>query len=183
MSSYLSSVVKQFEYYKSLGEKAFDQLEDSEIHINSNAQTNSIAIITKHIVGNMLSRWTKFLVEDGEKEWRHRDQEFEGGYKDKNELLSAWETGWQCLFDAIKPLQDSDLERIVYIRNEGHTVTEAINRQMMHYAYHIGQIIQLSKIIVGDNWKSLSIPKGKSDAYNSDKFDAEKSQRHFTEDL
>ena len=135
------------------------------------------------MAGNMLSRWTNFLSEDGEKEWRQRDQEFEGVFKDKAEMNVIWEKGWNCVFHAIGSLTEYDLETIIYIRNEGHTVTEAINRQMMHYAYHLGQIVFLSKMIVNGNWKSLSIPKNQSAAYNSIKFAKDKSNTHFTEDL
>lgn len=182
-TSYLTSIVKQFEYYKSLGEKTFDQLTDADIHWQYNSKSNSIAIITKHIVGNMLSRWTNFLTEDGEKTWRERDQEFEDTYANKEEMLEVWNTGWNCLFSAIKPLSDDQLEQIVYIRNQGHTVTEAINRQLAHYAYHVGQIVFLGKMIQADNWKSLSIPKGKSANYNQEKFAQEKERKHFTDDL
>jgi len=182
-SSYLSSIIKQFEYYKSLSEKTFDQLTDNDIHWQYNPESNSIAIITKHIVGNMLSRWTNFLNEDGEKTWRQRDQEFENTYTNKIEMLQAWEKGWHCLFNAIKPLKEAQLEQIIYIRNQGHTVKEAINRQLAHYSYHIGQLVFLGKMITNDNWKSLSIPKGKSKSYNQEKFSKKKGRRHFTEDL
>jgi Protein of unknown function (DUF1572) len=182
-NSYLSSVVKQFEYYKSLGDKTFDQLTDSDVHWKYNSESNSIAIITKHIVGNMLSRWTNFLTEDGEKTWRERDQEFEDTYSNKKEMLKAWNSGWDCLFSAIKQLNVDQLEQVVYIRNEGHTVTEAINRQLAHYAYHAGQIVFLGKLIKNKNWQSLSIPKGKSTDYNQEKFAQEKERKHFTDDL
>lgn len=131
----------------------------------------------------MLSRWTDFLTEDGEKKWRQRDEEFIDSFQSKEEFLTAWNKGWDCLFNAIKPLKTEDLERIIYIRNGGHTVVEAINRQMMHYAYHVGQIVFLGKLTKGKNWQSLSIPKGKSKDYNKDKFAKDKSKRHFTEDL
>lgn len=182
-NSYLSSIVKQFEYYKSLGDKTFKQLTDEEIHWQNNTESNSIAIIVKHVVGNMLSRWTNFLTEDGEKTWRKRDQEFVDTYKSKKEMLEAWNKGWDCLFNAIKPLEENQLEQVIYIRNQGHTITEAINRQLAHYAYHIGQIVFLGKMITNNNWKSLSIPKGKSISYNQEKFTKEKGRRHFTEDL
>lgn len=183
MDSYLTSVIKQFEYYKSLGDKTFNQLSFDEIQWQSNEDSNSVSIIVKHIVGNMLSRWTNFLTEDGEKEWRNRDDEFISSFTSKEELIAAWESGWYCLFNAIKPLKTEDLERIIYIRNGGHTVTEAINRQLAHYAYHIGQIVFLGKLLKGENWKSLSIPKGDSVSYNKDKFNKEKGKRHFTDDL
>lgn len=183
MNSYLESSIKQFEYYKSLGDKTFDQLTFEELQNEFTKDSNSIAIIVKHIVGNMLSRWTNFLTEDGEKEWRMRDEEFMDSFHTKEELLSTWNKGWDCLFNAIKPLKTEDLERIIYIRNQGHTVVEAINRQMMHYAYHVGQIVFLGKLTKGNNWQSLSIPKGKSKDYNQEKFAKDKSKRHFTEDL
>lgn len=182
-NSYLSSVIKQFEYYKSLGDKTFDQLTDFDVHWQYNSESNSIAIITKHIVGNMLSRWTNFLTEDGEKTWREREQEFEDTYSNKKEMVEAWNSGWDCLFSAINPLNVDQLEQVVYIRNEGHTVTEAINRQLAHYAYHVGQIVFLGKLIKNKNWQSLSIPKGKSTDFNQEKFAQEKERKHFTDDL
>ncbi|WP_298894875.1 DUF1572 family protein [uncultured Psychroserpens sp.] len=181
--SYLSSILKQFEYYKSLGDKTLNQLTLTELKHEFVEDTNSVAIITKHIAGNMLSRWTNFLTEDGEKEWRHRDSEFEDTFQSKEELFNYWNKGWECLFNAIRPLTSDDLERIIYIRNQGHTVTEAINRQLAHYAYHIGQLVFLGKLSKGQNWVSLSIPKGKSTTYNKEKFSKEKGRRHFTDDL
>ncbi len=183
MSSYLNSIKKQFGYYKLLGDKTFEQLNDQDIHWQLNEDSNSISIIVKHIVGNMLSRWTNFLTEDGEKKWRERDQEFEDTYQNKEALITAWEKGWQCLFNALQPLIKNDLEHIIYIRNQGHTVTEAINRQLSHYAYHIGQIVFVGKMIKNENWKSLSVPKGQSSNYNNEKFSKEKRRRHFTDDL
>jgi len=181
--SYLTSSIKQFEYYKSLGDKTIHQLSIDELKQEFAEDSNSIAVIVKHMVGNMLSRWTNFLTEDGEKEWRHRDSEFEDTFKTKTALIEYWDTGWACLFDAIKPLTQEDLERIIYIRNQGHTVTEAINRQLAHYSYHVGQLVFLGKLFKGNDWVSLSIPKGKSSTYNQEKFSKEKGRRHFTEDL
>ncbi len=183
MNSYIISIIKQFEYYKMFGDKTFEQIESKDIQWQYNSESNSISIIVKHIVGNMLSRWTNFLTEDGEKEWRLRDTEFEFSYFSKEDMIIAWEKGWECLFNAIKPLQTDDLERVIYIRNQGHTVTEAINRQLAHYSYHIGQIVFLGKMIKGNDWKSLSIPKGESSTYNKDKFSKDKGKRHFTDDL
>ncbi|MCH2032637.1 MAG: DUF1572 domain-containing protein [Tenacibaculum sp.] len=183
MSSYLNSARKQFEYYKSLGDKTFQQLTEEQIFWHPNEENNSVAIIVKHIAGNMLSRWTNFLTEDGEKEWRNRDKEFINSFETKEDVIAYWEEGWNCLFNAINPLITEDSERIIYIRNQGHTVTEAINRQLCHYAYHVGQIVFLGKILLDSNWKSLSIPKGQSTDYNKDKFSKEKSRKHFTEDL
>ncbi len=182
-NSYLPSVVKQFEYYKMLGDNTFNQLTDNDLNWQYNNQSNSISIIVKHCVGNMLSRWTNFLTEDGEKTWRERDQEFEGSYKNKATLITAWKKGWKCLFEAINQLNEADLERIIFIRNQGHTITEAINRQLAHYSYHIGQIVFLGKMITNQNWKSLSIAKGKSVSYNTEKFNKTKGKRHFTSDL
>ena len=182
-SSFLTSTIKQFEYCKNLGDKTFDQLNFNELEKEFGVDANSISIIVKHIVGNMLSRWTNFLSEDGEKSWRNRDQEFIASYTSKEEILLNWEKGWQCLFDAIKPLNVEDLESLIYIRNQGHTVTEAINRQLAHYSYHVGQIVFLGKLIKGTGWQSLSVPKGKSSDYNQEKFSKEKGRRHFTEDL
>lgn len=182
-TSYLSSILKQFEYYKSLGDKTIDQLTTEELKHEFADGSNSVAIIVKHIAGNMLSRWSNFLSEDGEKEWRHRDSEFEDSFQNKEELLHTWNTGWDCIFNAIKPLKVDDLERIIYIRNQGHTVIEAINRQLAHYAYHVGQLVFLGKLTKGHDWASLSIPKGKSSTYNQEKFSKEKGRRHFTDDL
>jgi len=181
--SYLTSIIKQFQYYKLLGDKTFTQISDNDIHWQFNEGSNSVAIIVKHLVGNMLSRWTNFLTEDGEKTWRHRDDEFVDSFASKEEMLESWENGWQCLFNAIEPLIEADLEHIIYIRNLGHTVTEAINRQLAHYAYHTGQIVHLGKMINGNAWESLSIPKGNSTAYNKNKFAKGKVRKHFTDDL
>ncbi len=171
MSNYLESVVKQFEYYKSLGEKTMLQLEDENLFWQANESSNSIAIIVNHLSGNMLSRWTDFLTTDGEKEWRNRDDEFEDIIKNKKDLMEKWERGWACLFYALSELKtDDDLQKIIYIRNEGHTVLEAINRQLAHYPYHIGQIVYIGKLIKSTNWLTLSIPKNKSKEYNSAKF-------------
>ncbi len=183
MSSYLTSVLKQFKYYKSLGDKTFEQLSFHELKERPNTDAHNIPTIIKHILGNMLSRWTNFLTEDGEKSWRQRDQEFEDDYSSKEEIIFEWNRGWQCLFNAIESLTEDDLEKLIYIRNQGHTVTEAINRQLAHYSYQIGQIVFLGKIINGNAWKSLSIPKGLSSYYNAEKFSVEKGRRHFTDDL
>ena len=181
--AYVASSVKQFKYYKSLGDKTISQLSFSELQWSPNVESNSIAIMVKHLVGNMLSRWTHFLTEDGEKTWRNRDDEFVDSYNSKDELLEAWHTGWDCLFEAIMPLNEIDFEKIIFIRNQGHTVTEAINRQLAHYSYHVGQIVFLGKLIKGSQWQSLSIPKGKSTNYNQEKFSKPKGKRHFTDDL
>lgn len=181
-SKFLESAKKQLLYYKTLGEKAIDQLEEDQLFISLNEDTNSIAQIVKHLSGNMLSRWTDFLTSDGEKEWRNRDDEFVDTYKSKTELLENWNKGWDCLFNAINPLRPEQLSDIIYIRNEGHSVVEAINRQLAHYPYHIGQIVFYAKLLKITEWESLSIPKNKSGDYNSEKFSREKSIRNFTDD-
>jgi hypothetical protein len=174
-TSFLTISINRFKNYKSLGDKTFEQLNFGELQKEFAEDSNSITIIVKHLVGNMLSRWTNFLTEDGEKSWRHRDQEFVDTYQSKEDLLKAWESGWDCLFKALNTLKNEDLEKIIYIRNEEHTITEAIIRQLSHYAYHVGQIVFLGKLIKGTQWKSLSIPKGKSEDFNAEKFSKEKS--------
>lgn len=183
-NSYLESVKKQFLYYKTLGEKAMDQLEPEQLLVSINEDTNSIATIVKHLSGNMLSRWTDFLTTDGEKEWRNRDLEFDSPFQgnDKESIMTFWNKGWDCFFETLNGLQEEQLSEIIYIRNEGHTVIEAINRQLAHYPYHIGQIVFYAKMLKKNEWTSLSIPKNKSNSYNSDKFSKEKSIRNFTDD-
>jgi len=165
-SSYIESIQHQFNYYKSLGDKTIASLSEEELFWIYNEESSAIATIINHMVGNMLSRWTNFYTEDGEKEWRLRDNEFKPPKKNKAALKLHWEEGWQCLFFIITNLGDKDLQKIVKIRNQKHTVIEAINRQLAHYAYHIGQIIYVAKMIQGKNWQSLSIPKNKSDEFN-----------------
>ncbi|WP_116789090.1 DUF1572 family protein [Flavobacterium psychrotrophum] len=179
--SYLESTRKQFLYYKTLGEKAMAQLEPEQLFYSADEDTNSIAVIVKHLQGNMLSRWTDFLTSDGEKEWRNRDDEFIDTYIDKNALMAGWEQGWQCLFTALDTVTPESLDSIIYIRNEGHTVVEAINRQLAHYPYHIGQIVFYAKMLKQTAWESLSIPKNNSAQYNSGKFAQEKAIRNFTD--
>lgn len=181
-SPFLESVRKQFRYYKMLGEKAMAQLEPQQWFVATNEDTNSIAVIVQHLSGNMLSRWTNFLETDGEKPWRNRDAEFEPVLQTPDAVSDAWNHGWQCLFDALEPLTDADLERIVYIRNEGHTVMEAVNRQLAHYPYHVGQMVFFAKQLKSGSWDSLSIARHKSQSYNDGKFAQEKAQRHFTDD-
>ena len=169
-SSYLPSIKKRFTIYKDLGDKTFAQLSDEQLFWQYNAESNSISIIVKHLWGNMLSRWTDFLTADGEKEWRQRDAEFENDMGSREELLAKWEEGWHCLLNAINLLTEEDLAKEILIRNEKLSVIDAINRQLAHYAYHVGQIVFIGKMLAGNNWNSLSIPKGKSKEYNADKF-------------
>ena len=181
-SDYLESVKKQFEYYKMLGDKTFTQLQDEKLFWRYNEDSNSIAIIVKHLWGNMLSRWSDFLTSDGEKEWRNRDAEFENDISTRKELIYKWEEGWKCLFDALNGLTTNDLQKEVYIRNQGHSIAEAINRQLAHYTYHVGQIVFIGKMITDNRWTSLSIPKGNSNSYNADKFSNPKQKGHFTDE-
>ncbi|QKJ63103.1 DUF1572 family protein [Flavobacterium sp. M31R6] len=180
--SYLESVKKQFLYYKILGEKAIDQLEPEQLFVTVNEDTNSIAVIVKHLSGNMLSRWTDFLTTDGEKETRNRDGEFENDLHTKDQVLTLWNKGWDCFLGALDSLKPEQLSEIIYIRNEGHTVIEAINRQLAHYPYHVGQIVFYAKQLKNSEWDSLSIPKNKSNSYNADKFAQEKTIKNFTEE-
>ncbi len=179
---YLESVKKQFEYYKLLGEKTFAQLEDENLFWQFNEDSNSIATIVKHLWGNMLSRWTDFLTTDGEKENRNREAEFDNDIKDRSELMQKWNEGWACLFNALNTITTEDLDKIIYIRNQGHTITEAINRQLAHYPYHIGQIVYIGKMVNGSKWTSLSIPRGNSASYNKEKFSGPKERGHFTDE-
>ncbi|HQQ97011.1 MAG TPA: DUF1572 family protein [Cyclobacteriaceae bacterium] len=181
--NFLESSGKLFRYYKLLGEKAIDQLNDDQINARPNPASNSISLIVHHLSGNMLSRFTDFLTADGEKAWRNRDAEFTEGYANKAELLAAWEKGWACLFAAIDSLQPADLSRIIYIRNEGQTVLEAIQRQLAHYPHHVGQILYQAKALVGDGFQTLSIARGTSDQFNTDKFSRDKTRKHFTDDM
>jgi hypothetical protein len=183
MNDYLISARKQFEYYKMLGEKTFAQVSDEQLFWQYNEESNSIAIIVKHLWGNMLSRWTDFLTSDGEKEWRQRDAEFENDITSREELLNKWNEGWVCLFKALDSLAIEDLSKEIYIRNQGHSVVEAINRQLAHYPYHIGQIVFIGKMVCDTNWTSLSIPRGNSKAYNGDKFAKPKQKQHFTDEF
>lgn len=180
---FLPNLVKQFQYCKLLGEQTFDQISDEELFWQYNPESNSIAIIAKHIAGNALSRWTDFLSSDGEKEWRHRETEFEMKFTSRAEVIEYWDSGWQALFDAITPLTNEDLEKLIYIRNMGHTVIEAVNRQLAHYAYHVGQIVYIGRMIRGSEWQSLSIPKGQSAAFNAEKFKKKKDRAHFSDEF
>jgi hypothetical protein len=179
----LENIIKLLLYYKSLGDKTFDQLSDEELFHEPSASANSISIIVKHLWGNMLSRWTNFLTEDGEKDWRDRDGEFNATIKTREELMIKWEEGWSCFIGALKELSEDDLNKIIYIRNEGHTVIDAIHRQLAHYSSHIGQIMYIGKIIKRKEWISLSIPKGGSAEYNSAKFNEAKTKKHFTDEV
>lgn len=181
--SFLNSAIKQFEYYKLLGDKTLAQVPNEKLAWQYNAESNSLASIVKHLWGNMLSRWTDFLQSDGEKDWRNREAEFDNDLNGRTEIEAKWNEGWTCLFAALQSLTEKDLETIIYIRHQGHTVLEAINRQLAHYPYHIGQMVFLGKMICGNHWQSLSIPRGESQQYNAEKFSQEKHRQHFTDEL
>jgi hypothetical protein len=179
--NFLDTARALFSYYRDLGDKALAQINSDQIHWQPSPESNSIAVIVKHLSGNMLSRFTGFLTTDGEKPWRDRDSEFENDYKDIDELRSAWSKGWECLFAAIDPLTEADLLLLIYIRNQGHTVQEALLRQVAHYANHVGQIIYLCRLLAGPEWQTLSIAKGTSQTFNAEKFSKDKERGFFTE--
>jgi len=166
IENYLSDASRSFESYKRLGEKAIEQVSDEEFFRVLDDKSNSIAVIVKHVAGNLRSRWTDFLSSDGEKPDRNRDTEFELMGETRASLMESWEAGWQILFDSIEPLSVEDFDKKIEIRGEEHTIAEALNRQMTHYAYHIGQITFLAKHFRSAEWSSLSVPRNKSDEFN-----------------
>lgn len=170
MNTYLTSAITRFQSYKAMGERTFAQLNDAALFWKYNAESNSIAIIIQHMAGNMLSRWTDFLTTDGEKPWRSRDGEFDSKVNTREQLLNQWNAGWDCLLNTLNSLTDDDLQKTVYIRKEPHIVIDAINRQLAHYPYHVGQIVFIGKMLAGANWETLSIAPGKSEAFNAEKF-------------
>lgn len=174
-TTFLSSTIRQFDYYRSLGEKTIDRLSDEQLNWQYNPESNSVAMIVRHLSGNMLSRWTDFLTSDGEKPWRQREAEFDYGSFSRDSLLEAWNKGWERLFLTLRSLKEEDLSKEIFIRNEAHSVTEAINRQLAHYPYHIGQIVYIGKMVCNDQWQSLSIPRGGTDRFNAEKFSREKA--------
>lgn len=179
--NFLDNIRPLFSYYKSLGEQAMAQVPDAALFHTTGDSQNSIATIVKHLHGNMLSRWTNFLTEDGEKPWRDREGEFHPTFANRTEVMQAWEEGWACLFEAIDHLKPEQLQDLIYIRNEGHTVLEALQRQLAHYSYHCGQIVLLSKQSTGEEWQSLSIAKGETQAYNEKRFAQPKERKRFYE--
>lgn len=167
--AFIQSAIKKFTAQKILADKAFAQLEERDFFFKPSKESNSIAIIVKHVSGNMLSRWTNFLTEDGEKEWRDRDAEFEDTFTTKEEVLKAWDAGWNCVLDVFKNLKPEDIMKTITIRREPHLVVDAIVRQIDHYGGHVGQIVYLAKLIKDGQWQSLSIPKNKSKEFNKEK--------------
>lgn len=166
-TSYIEDSIVLFRYYKTLAERAIQQVTDEHLYALLDEDANSIAIVMKHMAGNMKSRWTDFLDSDGEKSWRNRDDEFVAPELTRTSLMEMWEQGWICLFAALQSLTDADLGRTVTIRGEAHSVMQAINRQVAHYAYHCGQIVLLAKHFQHESWKSLTVPKGKSAEFNA----------------
>jgi hypothetical protein len=179
LTSYLQDSIELFRHYKKLAERAIEQCPDEGLFSTLDGESNSIAIIVKHMVGNMRSRWTDFLTTDGEKPDRHRDKEFEEPAKSRPELLASWERGWKYLFDALGGMSDADLTRTVTIRTEPHSVMQAINRQVAHYSYHVGQITYLAKHFTAQSgkWTALTVPRKKSADFNAKVTSAQASQR------
>jgi hypothetical protein len=168
VQNYHEDAVKAMRAYKKLADKAIAQLKDEEFFVTLDGEANSVAVVMKHMAGNMISRWTDFLTSDGEKPDRHRDMEFViDATTTKDDVLAYWERGWKCVIDAIEPLTPEDFEKTVLIRGEKHTIVQAINRQLMHYAYHIGQIVFLAKHFRSAEWTSLSIPRNRSAEFNA----------------
>jgi len=164
---FLRDIIKRFKMYKELGDKTLAQLNEEDVVYQPNEQSNSIAMIVQHLHGNMLSRFTNFLTEDGEKPWRHRDKEFDEVTLTKAEVIQLWNEGWACVFHALETLQPTDLMKTIYIRTEPLLVYDALLRQLAHYPNHVGQIQYIGKMRKGAAWQSLSIPRGKSEDYNS----------------
>ena len=176
-TSYVQDSVSLFRYYKQLAERAMEQVPDEQLFQALDVEMNSVAIVAKHMAGNMRSRWTDFLTTDGEKPDRNRDSEFVEPAGTRAELMGIWNRSWDYVFAAVEPLSDSDLDRTVMIRGEPHSVMQAINRQIAHYAYHVGQIVFLAKHFKASEWKSLTIPKNKSVDFNNKVLSGEASQR------
>ena len=176
-TSYIEDSVSLFRYYKKLSEGAMEQLSDEQLFTALDEEMNSVAIIVKHMAGNMRSRWTDFLTSDGEKSDRNRDTEFVAPPATRSEVMRVWNDGWEKVFQTLEPLSAADLEREVFIRGEPHSVMQAINRQIAHYAYHCGQIVFLAKHLKGSSWKSLSVPRNKSAEFNRKVLAGEASQR------
>jgi uncharacterized damage-inducible protein DinB len=176
-TSYVEDSLEVFRYYKNLAERAMDQVTDEQLFATLDGESNSIALVVKHMAGNMRSRWTDFLTTDGEKANRDRDSEFVDPPATRKALLQLWENGWALVFQAIEPLSDQDLSRTVTIRGESHSVMQAINRQVAHYAHHVGQIVMLAKHLAHDRWQSLSIPRNRSTEFNRMVATGKSSQR------
>ncbi len=179
--NFLEATKKQLDFYKLMGEKAMNQVTEEQLVTPLSPTDNSIAVIVKHLHGNMMSRWTDFLHTDGEKPWRDREDEFENDLETRQEVEDLWQEGWERFFEAMEPLKHVDMDRVVFIRNEGHTVVEAIQRQLGHYSYHVGQMVFIAKHYAGKKWATMSIPEGGSREYDKEKFSQEKRRKHFTD--
>lgn len=182
-SATLDGSIRLFKYYKMLTKKTVNQLTDEELHHAPSAELNSVAILMKHISGNMISRWTNFRTEDGEKPWRNREKEFNDDIESRKELLEYWEKGWNTLFESLTSIGKDEINDIIYIRNEGHTILEAVERHLAHVAYHTGQIVMLAKWMRGESWETLTIPKGKTEKFNQQKFSKPKTRGFYKDRL
>lgn len=164
--TFLDATLASFRMNKGWADKAIAQVSDDNLHVALDANTNSIAVIMKHVAGNLLSRWTDFLTTDGEKPWRNRDGEFVDTFTTRDEVLAHWESGWQCLFDSLEALSGDDLAKTITIRGEPHTVPLAIQRSLSHTAYHVGQIMLIARVLADENWQTITIPRGESAGFN-----------------
>ena len=166
IAEFMSAIINAFEANKRLADRAVEQVSDDKLHTALDENTNSIAVIMKHVAGNLASRWTDFLTTDGEKPWRKRDDEFVDSFGSRAELLALWERGWTCLLTTLKSLKREDLEKTVMIRGEPHSVPLALERSLGHTCYHVGQIVQVARIHTGEKWNTLTIPRGNSEQFN-----------------
>jgi hypothetical protein len=176
-TSYIQDSLDLFRYYKKLAERAMEQVSDEQLFTTLDDESNSIAVVVKHMAGNMRSRWTDFLITDGEKPDRDRDSEFVDPPATRDAILQIWNNGWDCVFSALEPLSDADLGQTVTIRTEPHSVMQAINRQVAHYSYHVGQIVMLAKHLGSDRWQSLTVPRNRSAEFNQNVAAGKASQR------
>lgn len=166
LAEVITSAINSFRANKGWSDKAIVQLPDDKLHVSLDDNTNSVAVIMKHVAGNLKSRWTDFLTTDGEKPWRNRDDEFVDSFSNRDDVLNFWEEGWACLFETLESLHPEDLAKTVTIRGEPHTVPLAIHRSLAHCGYHVGQIIMVARILAGDSWETITIPRGQSSSYN-----------------
>ena len=167
-AAFMAATINAFEANKRLADRAVEQVPDDKLHVALDENTNSVAVIMKHVAGNLTCRWTDFLTTDGEKHWRNRDDEFVDSFGSRAELLELWERGWTCLLTTLRGLKPEDVEKAVMIRGEPHSVPLALERSLGHTCYHIGQIVQVARIHAGEQWKTLTIPRGKSELFNKE---------------
>ena len=176
------SLLSSFEGQKRLAERAVAQLSDEDLHRSLDPETNSVAVVAKHIAGNLKSRWTDILTTDGEKPWRDRDDEFVDTFSDRDELTQYWDAGWQPLFETLRTLTPEDFTRTIEIRGEPHTVSSAAARSLAHTAYHVGQIVMIARILAGENWRTLTIPRGQSQQFNSQNWRRRRASRPWDDE-